>query len=120
MSIGQDGCFLVCLAMLSNQTPDIVNKLFTEKGAYSTKPGEEGEIIDTIAFSLVGLKYLGETNIKPHTLCIVKTNFYAPKYPTHFFILKPNGHIVDPLKGKELFVNKYQNNMVLYKLLEYV
>lgn len=115
LTIGNFGCYMVDLAMLANIPPNEVNALFTKKKAYN----ENGEIINERAYNLLGMTFLGKSTVRPAELCIATTCFYAPKFPRHFFIMRPGGQkIVDPLVGAEIW-NKYKGTIVSYRLFKY-
>ncbi len=96
-TICQSGCFLACLSMLSNKTPDVANQIL-KGGGYT-----DGCLIDAIpAAQLLGLEYHGISKTKPSYDCVAETNYYKSKgVPQHFFIVKTDGSQVDPL-GKSI------------------
>jgi hypothetical protein len=117
LTIANFGCYLLCLSMLTNRDPRDVNKLFTDHGGYNNV----GLIENDIAYKLVGMTYLGKVDVNPIQLCIGTTNYYANKVQPdarHFFVMKPDQTIVDPLTGKA-GPNKYVNRMVSYRLFRY-
>jgi len=97
-TIGQSGCFITSLAMLADKLPDEVNDILRDGGGYSNGC----LVIADKAAKLLGLEYGGKTNsFKPTVPVIAETKYFAPKVPQHFFVVNPDGSIIDPL-GKNI------------------
>ena len=56
-----------------------------------------GLIFTGKAAQILGLDYFGISTTQPDYPCIALTDHFAPKYPTHFFIINPDGSQIDPL-----------------------
>lgn len=93
LTIGSHGCYLTCIANLGNTTP----KLLMEEGM--KKNGFQGALlVSGVLANICGMNYEGATQSKPNNVCVAVTNDNAHLgIPTHFVILLPDGHIIDPL-----------------------
>lgn len=96
-TICQSGCMITCLAMLCGKLPNEVNDILRDNGGYSNGC----LVIAEKAAELLGLDYNGIIYTRPDYPCIAETNYFAPKVPQHFFIINPDGSILDPL-GKNI------------------
>ncbi|MFH2044405.1 MAG: hypothetical protein ABIK92_04590 [Pseudomonadota bacterium] len=105
-TIGASGCFITALSNLADKTPSEVNKLFKEKGGYSN-----GCMVNSDkAKEILGLQYFGKsTLIDPMFVCIAETDHYKKQgVPQHFFNIRKDGKIIDPLDLKPYWKkNKY-------------
>jgi len=74
-------------------TPLELNKYCIKKGLYVN-----GCMLDLAKLSAkLGLNYVKQTK-NPKTTCIAETNYYRGKgVPQHFYMLKKDGTIIDPL-----------------------
>lgn len=94
-TLGQQGCFITCLAMLEEITPDKMLKLLIKGGGLNSR----GELLDYQAAALLNRSYK-YTTVDPKRVCIAETHDYRRSgYPQHFFIWLGNGEIVDSLDG---------------------
>lgn len=114
LTIANFGCYLTSLAMVSGYTPQDADTILTEEDGYT----EDGLIINERAYTLLGLRWLGKSLVKPKGICIASTDYYAPKFPRHFFVCLTEGQIIDPLDGK-IKDNKYAERIVNYRLFDY-
>ena len=89
-TIAQSGCKITSFGMLAGITPDVVNKTITYTNGCLT--------IDEKNAKELGLEYLGRTTVKPNYICIAETDHWKKVgVPQHFFIVRPDGMIADPL-----------------------
>lgn len=114
-TIGKDGCFITCLAMMDDTTPPIVNEQLTRQAGYI-----DGCLVSQqAAAAILGLVYSGKVTSRPSQdlfPCIAETNYWSEKgVPQHFFIDLGNGRILDPLDKKEKD-NIYALKTVSYRL----
>ena len=110
-TIGSAGCKITCYAMLCGKTPLEVNQSITYSNGCLTNDSKNSEEL--------GLKNVGKVTENPKVLCIAETNYYKSSgYSQHFFILREDGMIADPLDypcfWKE---NKYKNAIVSYRVI---
>jgi hypothetical protein len=114
VTIGDSGCYLTCLSMLVEKTPDIVLKILKAKKAINS----QGMLLHPADGLALGFKKYSKEllNYKPTLDCIAETDFYAPNYPQHFFVVLANGSICDPLKGEIEAKNKYEKNIRSYRV----
>lgn len=92
------GCFVTSLAMMCDRTPLEVGTLLRANGCIS----DSGILkYPNKVASLLGLEYLGESEIKPNFDCIADTYYYDKPTTSyteqHFFVIKVDGSILDPL-----------------------
>ena len=92
-TIKTDGCFLVCLSMLSEISPPTANRMLKDEGGYWA-----GCMIwSTKAAPILGLDYKPTVYRDPGVLCVAETDHYKNQgFGQHFFIYE-NGKRVDPL-----------------------
>jgi hypothetical protein len=62
---------------------------------------KDGMVISPLAATALDLEYNGVSYEKPDYDCICETSYFDPKTPQHFFILRKDGSINDPL-GKNI------------------
>lgn len=111
LKIKDYGCLLVCLSMLTEKPPYLLNDILRIGKAYT----KDGLIIWGVASKLLRFSY--EYLLKdPKKICIAETNTYAPKYPQHFVVWLGNGSIVDPLDGQR---KPNQYNIVSYRRVDF-
>jgi hypothetical protein len=112
-TIGQVGCFLCSLSMISEIEPPEANERLKKNGGYS------GNLIKSAeAAKALGLEYGGRVSNNNKFPCIMETNHYKSKgVPQHFVVMTDATHILDPLdypvKEKK---NKY--NIISYRLFK--
>lgn len=102
LTIGQVGCFLSCLSMLSYKDILEVNQLLIDRGGFAN-----GDMmISSKAAKILDLKYDGITVNKPDHICVAETKHFAPRVPQHFFVFAPQGTVspsrdlmLDPLSN---------------------
>ena len=125
-TIGQSGCKITCYAMLisedienpnggiSDSNPSIIDWIATEERLYSSGCLTS----DGIFAERFGIEYEGKSNTAPDYPCIAETNHYAYLgIKQHFYIIYPDGQIVDPLDiSPYKRDNKY--NVVSYRLMK--
>jgi hypothetical protein len=104
-TIARSGCFITSLAMLCGKTPPEVNNILRDNSGYSN-----GCMVNSdAAAKLLNLEYNGKSTTKPNYTCIAETNYYTPKVPQHFFVVQPDGKIIDPLgKGIKYPIVSYR------------
>lgn len=112
-TIGQSGCKITCLGMLSGKTPEEVNKIMPYVNGCLTD--------DATAAEALGLEFQGRVKVAPVGFgwCIAETNHYAKEgVPQHFFVYDADTKIrVDPLDLNPVpEVNNY--NIVSYRLFK--
>jgi hypothetical protein len=106
-TIKANGCFLVSLSNLINylklsiMNPLELNEFLLLKGGYVN-----GCLMNAPKVaSLLGMTYV-KTNQNPETLCVAETDHYKSKgVPQHFFLVRKDGRIVDPLDEKPNWKN---------------
>lgn len=117
-TIGSSGCFITCIAMLIDSTPDKVNQILTANGGY-----RDGCLLVTpVACSLFNLRNGGKVTANPSFFpCIAETDHYSKivngkqvGIPQHFFIDLGNGRILDSYDGQE---KKNPYHIVSWRLL---
>lgn len=108
-TIGKSGCKITCYGMLCEKTPAEVNKKITYTSGCLT--------VDSVNSKELGLIYRGVVYKKPEVTCIAETDHYKSKgVPQHFFVIRKDGMIVDPLDYPCYWKsNKY--NVVSYRLI---
>jgi len=90
-------CFGTSLGNLVNITPPEAAQRLRDAGAFNS----EGMLNSEKAAQALGLEYNGKSQNKPDYDTIGETTYFAPKAPQHFFIVKKDGSILDPL-GKNI------------------
>lgn len=95
VNIGNYGCAITVLGMLSNKAPDQVNELLKRNGGFA----QGSLVIWNRAASLLGLKV--GTGLP--TIAHVRGN----GFPMHFVVWLGNNQIIDPWDGRQK-VNPYQ------------
>jgi hypothetical protein len=91
------GCFVTCLAMLSNTTPDIALDIIEKGGGF-----KKDLIVSDKAAKALKLDYFGKHDVKPQYMCIAEVDMSpSPGKQQHFVIFKNNGYIIDPWDGAE-------------------
>lgn len=118
------GCNGTCIAMLVGKDP---NQLMDENPD-GWQP--DGNAYTDKILARYGWKLTGRFPLTPGQPLPVRTepyigvtNFYANiGFPTHFFLVLPNGQIMDPAPRRGEIVgpkaNKYVNNMIQYRPFE--
>jgi lysozyme len=117
-TIGSDGCFLTCLAMMTGITPDKVNEILKNDGGFSGSL-----IVSDKAAKVLGLQLLkGNSNIPGKMTNInympdwspsikeVDYNSKTARNEQHFVlrvIEDGKRYIIDPLGGKKREINYY-------------
>jgi len=110
-TIGSAGCKIVCFSMACGLTPKEVNEKITYSSGCLT--------VDSRNAKELGLKYNGRTTTKPKITCIAETNHYKNSgYPQHFYVIRPDGMIADPL-DYPCYWKKNPYNVVSYRLIEF-
>lgn len=106
-------CLLVSLSNLTKVPPLELNDMFTTTGVYSN-----GNMIDCAkAASRLWYTYKKQSN-NPKIRCIAETDAYKSKgVPQHFFMLKPDKSIIDPLDNPPNF-KKNPYHIVSYRIFE--
>ena len=113
-TIKNNGCFVTCYAMLDGRTPAEVNKLFRNNGGYA----KGCMVIQAKCSYILELEDDGRTYGKPNYICIAETDHYNRQgVPQHFYILHPNGKIVDPLDKNPTW-KKNPYNIVSCRLIK--
>jgi hypothetical protein len=87
-----DACFVTSLGNLVDKNPADTAELLRNGGGLVN-----GLIQSEKAAQILGLEYLGTSKTKPNYATIAETGYFAPKSPQHFFIVKEDGSILDPL-----------------------
>lgn len=105
------GCLLFCLSYLKGKqrgyycSPDECNDILMQGGAFN------GDLIDSVkAAKALGFEYLGkETDINkpPSWSPTIKEVRFSIKWGQHF-VVRENGHILDPYGGVERAINFYE------------
>lgn len=127
-TIGSDGCFLTCLSMMVNKTPDVVNEILKKAGAFSGSM-----MISNKAAKALGLQLLqGNSNLPgkmtdinymPDWSPTIKEVDYNSKTAVNdqHFVLRiiENGtrYIIDPLDAKKKHINYYPK-FISYRLFK--
>ena len=128
VNLGQAGCFVVSLANLADTklkhprtgemaeaNPSLVDWVATNKHLYVA-----GCLVHSKRFAeLLDLEYNGKVFRRPSYPCIAETDHYRKQgYPQHFFIMYPDGEIIDPL---DYFPKKKPNkyHIVSYRLFKH-
>lgn len=127
-TIGSDGCFLTCLSMMVNKTPDVVNEILKKAGAFSGSL-----IISDKAAKALGLELLkGNSNIPgkmtdinymPEWSPSIKEVDYNAKTAVNdqHFVLRiiedGKRYIIDPLDAKKKYINYYPK-FISYRLFK--
>ena len=113
-TMAQKGCFITCLAMLKQITPDQCLKRLEDGGAFN-----KDLIISTKACEVLGLTFnglediFGRTQDRPKYNCIAECDSSSVAgVQQHFVIALANGWFVDSLTGE-----KTKN--LPYKILNY-
>ena len=93
LTYGADACFLTSLGNLVNLDPvTTAQKLIAGGGLVN------GNIVSQVSADILGLEYNGTSNTKPDYDCIAMTDYFEAEYKSeHFFIVKSDGSIQDPL-----------------------
>lgn len=112
-TIGQSGCKITCLGMLSCKTPEEVNKIIPYINGCLTD--------DSTAAEALGLEFQGRVKVAPVGFgwCIAETDHYAKKgVPQHFFVYNADSkERIDPLDLNPVpELNNY--NIVSYRLFK--
>ena len=110
LTIGTDGCYLTCLGMVTDTTPDWVVK----------KIGFNGAQINYTGLDKIGLELVEKSNtyddvrVKEHIanngFCVVRVDWDgSPKSTedTHFVLFIGNKRMIDPWTGNECATTKY-------------
>lgn len=123
-TIGEVGCTLTCLAMVTGIRPDVLNTML--KGSSfkdSAFAGETKNLIwwtklekytnGLIKFVWRGWGYDGDKikkAISDHGFCLSEVDFdgYGPKEGKHWIVAKGNKKANDPYTGNEIPTNKYE------------
>lgn len=109
LTIGSDGCVITCFAMMTNLRPDQVNNLLKAHGAF-----DQSRVIWDKSASALGLLFDPNVSKSVYATTLAVTNHYANQgFPTHYFILMPDGSIMDPLDGVRKNPNPY--NITSYR-----
>lgn len=100
-TIYNSGCFLVSQANLFQVDPEWLNNYYKKTGVFS------GALIKAdVAASRMGYTYKKVSN-NPKVRCIAETDHFKSKgIPQHFFLLKPDKSIIDPLD----YPSKFKQN----------
>jgi hypothetical protein len=98
----KNGCFVCALADITNRTPNDVAWTLKSNGLFT-----DGYINDLAkAASVLGLEWHGKSTTKPNYACIAWTNYFdnakTNAIEKHFFVVKTDGSLVDPL-GKGIY-----------------
>lgn len=98
-TIAKSGCYLTSICNLASLNgvqidPPTLNQKLIDQGGYAN--GDE--MISNVAASLVGATYELSHDTQPSFACIAETDSNANiGIPQHFFVLLPDGQIIDPL-----------------------
>lgn len=113
-TIAKSGCKITCYAMLDGRNPSVIDNLLTDNKVYVSGCLTN----DEACAKFLGLEYNGKTTVKPSYTCIAETNYYK-KYgvPQHFFIIRPDGMIADPLSNPCVW-RKNTYPIVSYRLIK--
>lgn len=118
-TIGTHGCFITCLSMMVDKTPDVVNEILKKAGAFN------GDLlISEKAAEALNLDYFGkeyDVNKEPNYLPNIKEVDMSPSAgkQQHFVVrAMENGKkvIIDPWTGTTQVVGKYP--FVSYRLFK--
>ena len=99
------GCFVTSLSMLCGKTPDNVLNMLMQNNCFD----DNGDLIDKKAAMTLGFKTYGgfPAGTPTEIPVIAETHDNTDEgFPSHLFILMPDGTIVDPLTGVPS-ANKY-------------
>ena len=115
ITIGNYGCLLTCLANIVQKQPDILasenSDCFNSQGFMNMD-----KLADRLGYKIVKTEIQEGSPLpvkdKPY---IARTSWFADKgYPTHFFIVLPNGNIIDPASN----FNPKSENRYIFKINE--
>lgn len=109
-TIGTDGCYITCLGMAVDLTPDVVEE----------RIGFTGAQINYQDLDKIGLELVEKSNtydnakvtqyIADYGFCVVRVDWDgSPKSPgdTHFVLFIGNKRMIDPWTGNEVATSKY-------------
>lgn len=108
LSVGDYGCFAMSLATLYQEDP---RKILEIPGAFD----RSGLLYSGIISKSLGGLALPKTKSPPKGWAVAMTDHYAPRFPTHFFLVNHDlGMQIDPLKYPANIENK-----ISFKIVEY-
>lgn len=92
-TVFNSGCALVSISNITDNDPEFLNNFFVTTGVFSN-----GNMIDfSKAASRLGYTYKKQLN-NPKIKCVAETAHFKSKgVSQHFFLLKPDNSIIDPL-----------------------
>jgi len=96
-------------------TPAILDFIFTKEKLYSSGCN----VVSTIMTKRLGLENSGRSGAQPPYQCIAETdNFKRFGVPQHFFVVLPDGRILDPLDPPDSPPKKNPYHIVSYRLIK--
>lgn len=112
-TIGTHGCLITFFSNITGYTPQVINEIAKEKDCYingcNLNSAKLAQVLSVQFDDPV------KVTVQPDYPCGGETNYYAKLgVPQHFFLIFPDGMIVDSLDGKYQ-KNKYANKMVSYR-----
>lgn len=118
-TIGQDGCFITCIAMLLNRTPDVINQQLKEKGGYA---GDNKNEVNWTTLSSIfpGITVRREwsynnEDVKAHVPVLVQVDGSPIGGTIHAVVFIGNHQLYDPWDGTQKSTAAYpvQNYAVI-------
>lgn len=92
-TIAKEGCFITALGILADIAPPEVNQILKDNNGYIYGC----LVVSAAAAVLLNLEYAGISTTQPDYTTIAETHYFAPGTPQHFFVILPDGTIIDPL-----------------------
>jgi hypothetical protein len=112
VTFGNDACFLISFCNLLS----ILGVAELDPLEFNKKAYKSGCMANAAYWaSLYNLTYL-KTTSKPLKVCIAETNYWKAVAPQHFFVLRPDGMIIDPLDLKPVWKKNTRYGIVSYRI----